>query len=84
MRRRAWAHSPRAANHPKIVTIRALFRDPMHASGGVHAEAGLKFQIANVSLLCFTFTGRIVIAASANTVDLTNFVLDKQQLRGPI
>ena len=25
----AWAHSPRAANHPKIVTIRALYRDPM-------------------------------------------------------
>ena len=25
----AWAHSPRTANHPKIVTIRALYRDPM-------------------------------------------------------
>ena len=29
MRRRAWAHSPCAANHPKIVTISALYRDPM-------------------------------------------------------
>ena len=26
----AWAHSPRAANHPKIVTIRALYLDPTH------------------------------------------------------
>ena len=25
----ALAHSPCAANHPKIVTIRALYRDPM-------------------------------------------------------
>ena len=50
--------------------------------GGVHAEAGLftrnragvscQFQIADVSLLCFTFTGRIVIAVlQYNIVDLT-------------
>ena len=25
----AWAHSPHTANHPKIVIIRALYRDPM-------------------------------------------------------
>ena len=25
----ARGHSPRAANHPKIVTIRALYHDPM-------------------------------------------------------
>ena len=55
MRRRAWAHSPRAANHPKIVTIRALYRDPMPLRRYLILVSGLVESTSSLLVIFFSF-----------------------------
>ena len=54
LRRRAWAHSPRAANHPKIVTIRALYRDPT----AYERPAGIGIEISEYALTVYASPAR--------------------------
>ena len=53
----AWAHSPRTANHPKIVTIRALYRDPMplrgHTIHEVYGEVTIGRSTYGVGVGCY-------------------------------
>ena len=57
LRRCAWAHSPPAANHPKIVTIRALYRDPMPLKVQfVHAQFA-----SQISIPVPSYTGTMVL-----------------------
>ena len=63
MRRRAWAQSPRAANHPKIVTIRALYRDPMplrgHTIHEVRGEVAIGPSIYGVHVIDGSLCSRV-------------------------
>ena len=97
MRRRAWAHSPRAANHPKIVTIRALYRDPMPLrysllsacasdqrviSGSTLAQCGQRLVLTG-RCRCYKMTMHFSTAASLS-LRTPYFGLDLSFCSGPL